>query len=54
MAKITLHGGRLIRLDCEIKFDNKELPRYFKLDTGAQNTCISARDIGIRLSEEVD
>ena len=52
MSRISIKSGRRIRVDCEIKYDNRELSRYFKLDTGAQNTCISARDLGIKLSEE--
>ncbi len=52
MAKISIRGGRRIRVDCEISVNDMVLSRYLKLDTGAQNTCISARDIGIRLSEE--
>ena len=52
MAKIRINGGRRIRVDCEIKVGNYNLSRVFKLDTGTQNTCLSARDIGIRLSEE--
>jgi hypothetical protein len=51
-AKIQIKSGRRIRVDCEIKFNNKDLSRLFKFDTGAQNTCLSARDIGIRLTEE--
>ena len=52
MSKIRIKSGRRIRVDCEIKLDDRELSRYFKLDTGAQNTCLSARDLGIRLSEK--
>ena len=51
MAIIELQGGRRIKVDCEVKYENADLSRVFKLDTGAQNTCVSARDIGIRISE---